>query len=138
MGNASEDRQRYDRQNSAYLWSVDPKSDGQTETVNLKADTECAACSESGGGTFSVVLGYAIRKLDTRSGIKRCPQPTSAKRYEGSITSNKTKGKRLTNYHCALCGAFAIRLHRLACKLSIQRTLPICNCPYTWNSRFGS
>ena len=47
MGNAFADRQQYDRQNSAYLWSVDPKNDGQTETVNLKAVTKCAARSES-------------------------------------------------------------------------------------------
>ena len=70
MGNAFADRQRYDRQNSAYHWSVDPKSDGQTETVNLKAVTKCGrfgwkarvlACREGRGteeakGLFEEIL----------------------------------------------------------------------------------
>ena len=112
------------------------KATDRPRTVNLKAHTECGAAPKAVGYNFPVALDtLSANQSPAMNDGDRDLQ--ALKRYVGSITK-QTKGKRLTNYHCALCGAFAIRLHRLACKLSIQRTLPICSCPYTWNSRFGS
>ena len=98
MGNAFADRQRYDRQNSAYHWSVDPKSDGQTETVNLKAHTECGAAPKA-VGTFYVALDtlYANQSstMDDGDHDLRALNDTV-----GSITK-QTKGKRLKGYRGA-------------------------------------
>ena len=107
MGNAFADRQRSDRQNSAYLWSVDPKSDGQTETVNLKARTECGAAPKAVGYNFPVASDtLSANQSPAMNDGDRDLQALNDK--VGSSTK-QTKGKRLNRLSWRLGCAFAFR-----------------------------